>query len=376
MAVRRRKKTNNQQGRAMTTMTTAQSVTEEADKGTTTATSQRTRFAGSPLFYFLGILGALILTTMVLIAGVKLVAAPATEDAAAAEDAKVVGAPPEANVVPTTYIPGSAAGRGSFRVLAQYPHDAQAFTQGLEVANATHAYESTGLNGQSTVRLVEIATGRVVRKTALEDAYFGEGLTLVQPSADDGASSSPYLLQLTWKKGKAFCYDPVTLSETCRFDYSTTNGQGWGIAYDTTNSTDSVAYVTDGTDYLHTWRLGTAIVDGSLTYEQTDRVPVQVLLPERADEPAQRIPRLNELEYDATTRTLLANVWFENVLLRIDPSTGWVSTIYDLSSLYTDRAPGGADVLNGIAVLPGTNGRELWVTGKLWPALFHIELID
>jgi glutamine cyclotransferase len=373
MAVRRRKKASQQQGRSM-----PRRVTDPDDTGTptTTTTSQRARLSS---YYSGGILGALVVVVLmiVVLVGMNILEVGGPPEQEAAADASVTPPPaaaPSAAAAssrPPTFTPGSVAHRGSFRVLAQYPHDAAAFTQGLEVANATHAYESTGLYGESTVRLVEVSTGRVGLETAMEDAYFGEGLTLVGSSRDD--DDTPYLLQLTWRKGVAFCYDPETLVETCRFDYKTTNGEGWGIAYDTTanNTSDSVVYVTDGTDYLHTWRLGTK--DGSRTYAQTDRVPVQVMLPER--DSAQRIPRLNELEYDATSRTLLANVWFENVLLRIDPHTGWVTTVYDLSSLYTDRAPG-ADVLNGIAVLPGTKGRELWVTGKLWPVLYHIELID
>ena len=267
---------------------------------------------------------------------------------------------PTAPTAPTTAV---YTQRGSFRVEAEYPHDPQAFCQGLEVKNDTHLYESIGLYQQSAMRIVELRTGNVQQETSMEDELFGEGATLIQ-------SPEPLLVQLTWKEKTALVYHPESLAEIERFPYQTTNGQGWGIAYDTHRP--GIVYVTDGTEFVHTWELERDVT-GSLSYQETSKVPVTFQFPESPDGPV-TLKRINELEYDPHTRTLLANVWYQDVLVRIDIDTGFVTKVYDLTSLYKDRAPG-ADVFNGIAVIPDKPG-QFYATGKLWPVLFHLTLLE
>ena len=261
--------------------------------------------------------------------------------------------------------------RGTYRLLEIYPHDPQAFSQGLEVKNATHLYESIGLYGESAMRIVETKTGDVTRETVMPQAFFGEGVTLVQ---GDSGNHKPYLLQLTWQEKIAFTYHPETLEELSRFPYETTNTQGWGMAYDMHKD---VVYVTDGTEFVHTWKLTTR--DDGVSYQEIAKVAVTFEFePPPSDGTSSNGPRtlarINELEYDPTTRTLLANVWYENVLVRIDIPTGKVIKVYDLSSIYTNRDPE-ADVLNGIAAIPNQPGR-FYVTGKKWPSLYYIELVE
>ena len=266
---------------------------------------------------------------------------------------------------PSSAPPSLRTQRGTYRLIDQWPHDPKAFCQGLEIKNETHLYESIGLYGESAMRIVETRTGKVTLETAMPAAYFGEGVSLITDEIQD-----PYLLQLTWKEKTAFIYHPETLEELSRLPYETTNTQGWGMAYDMHRH---VAYVTDGTEFVHTWKITTAD-DGTVSYQEIGKVAITLQFADPPSDAPQILRRINELEYDPATRTLLANVWYENALIRIDVDSGFVTNVYDLSSIYTDRDPG-ADVLNGIAVIPNEPGR-LYVTGKLWPNLYYIELVD
>lgn len=270
--------------------------------------------------------------------------------------------------------------RGSYRLLDQFPHDTQAYCQGLEVKNATHLYESIGLYKESAMRIVETRTGMVTRQTPMADAYFGEGVTWIDPPGDGQA----YLLQLTWQERTAFTYHPETLQQLSNFSYRTTNTQGWGIAFDVNQKDRHIVYVTDGTQFVHTWQMSqgsegnetsttsTSTATTTWSYQEIARVPVTFYFPEM--EAPSILRHINELEYDPSSRTLLANVYGQNALIRIDIDTGFVTKVYDLSSLYIDRTPE-ADVFNGIAIIPNEPGR-LYVTGKLWPFLYYIELVE
>lgn len=198
----------------------------------------------------------------------------------------------------------------------------------------------------------------------MPDEMFGEGVTLVTSSSND-----PFLLQLTWNERTAFLYDPETLQEISRMPYATTNGQGWGIAYDTHQ--ENIVYVTDGTEFIHTWKL-TMGDDNQLSYEQIARTPVTFDF--GAGQGVQTLRQINELEYDPHTKSLVANIFLQDVIVRIDPKTGFTTRVYDFSSLYINRDPS-ADVLNGVALVPGEPGR-FYVTGKLWPTLYKVELVD
>jgi glutaminyl-peptide cyclotransferase len=252
-------------------------------------------------------------------------------------------------------------------LLQVVPHDALAYTQGLELVSLgavdTDAimWESTGLyQGRSSVRLVQVTSGQVVAQYTLPSQYFAEGLTRV-PSRN--GVTVDRLIQLTWREQTGFVYDPWTLTMLGSFPYSTSTGQGWGIAYRSTNHT---LLVTDGSDLLHTW-------DADTLVEVAPRRTITQIL--GTEQGMVRVPlaEVNELEWDVYSNTLLGNVYGSDTIVRIDPDSGLVTNVYNLSALYTNRDPK-ADVLNGIALtnVPG----EVWVTGKLWPYMYRIRLVD
>ncbi len=223
-----------------------------------------------------------------------------------------------------------------YRVVATYPHDPQAFTQGLVYFQGDF-YESTGLWGRSSVRHVDLETGQVLQQRALDDAYFGEGLTLFEDK----------LYQLTWKSHRGFIYDRASLDLMATFQYPT---EGWGLTHD-----GQSLIMSDGTPHLyfldpHTLQLQRQVM------VRDDHGPVW---------------RLNELEY--IDGEVYANVWMTDRIARVDPATGRVMAWIDLSGLLSAEERAQADVLNGIA-WDAEQGR-LFVTGKLWPKLFQIELV-
>jgi len=225
----------------------------------------------------------------------------------------------------------------SYRVVKSYPHDPQAFTQGL-VYRDGRLYESTGLRGQSSVRRVDLTTGTVEDKKTLLPFYFAEGLTVI----DDR------VYQLTWTSGIGFVYDRASLSLIREFRYGT---EGWGITHDGEN-----LIVSDGTPNLYFWN--------PETFVETHRLTVR-------DE-GKRVDDLNELEY--IDGVIYANVWMSDRIARISPETGAVLSWIDLKGLLpASERSGSEDVLNGIAYDPDAG--RLFVTGKLWPKLFEIEVV-
>lgn len=261
-------------------------------------------------------------------------------------------------VAPTTTAQSlSYSAWGSFDLLETVPHDAGAFTQGLELVpgNSIEYYESTGNYGTSTIRRVDIATGQLIQVQPLPSTYFGEGLTFY---LDENGNRR--LIQLTWRAGMIIRYDADSLAvvEERSVD-STTNGEGWGICH---VASDNIFYVTDGTQYLHKWDVSTLELLGK----------VAVTMRESPDAGLQELYQLNELEWDYHSGTVLSNVWTSTYIVRIDPATGFVTRRYDLSSLVTMNPA--ANVLNGIAVTSVPN--EVWVTGKLWPNMYRIRLND
>lgn len=226
-----------------------------------------------------------------------------------------------------------------FIVKNTYPHDPAAFTQGLFFKDG-QLYETTGRNGQSTLRKVDLKTGRVLEKKALAPEYFGEGSTAVGPN----------IVGLTWQSNVGFIFDAKTFALKGRFNYK---GEGWGLASDAKH-----VYMSDGTPEIR-------ILDPN-TLEEQRRISVS--------NEGKPVRELNELEM--VDGQLFANVWGTDWIARIDPDTGNVVGWIDLKGLLPPEQRGTADpdaVLNGIAYEPKQH--KLYVTGKLWPKIFEIELV-
>jgi glutaminyl-peptide cyclotransferase len=225
----------------------------------------------------------------------------------------------------------------SYRIVNVYPHDAAAFTQGLVFVNGM-LYESTGLFGQSSLRMVDLATGHVLQQHDLPAKYFGEGLTDWQSQ----------LIQLTWRSHLGFVYDTFSFRTLRTFTYP---WEGWGFPHDSRH-----LILSDGTSVLH-------LLDPT-TFKPVGKIQVT------AD--GQPVLNLNELEY--IHGEIYANIWETNRIARISPATGKVIAWIDLSGL---RPPSveqnGNAVLNGIAY--DSQHDRLYVTGKLWPNLYEIKLI-
>lgn len=225
----------------------------------------------------------------------------------------------------------------NYKVIATYPHDTSSFTQGLVFADG-QMYESTGLNGESTLRRVDVTTGQTLQRVDVPSQYFAEGLALV---GDE-------LLQLTWQHQLGFVYDRATFKQKRTFTYST---EGWGLAYDGA----SQLVMSDGSD--------------TLTFlDPKTFAPAKKL---RVLDAGRPIANLNELEW--IEGEIWANVWMTDRIARISPKTGEVNAWIDLSTLYprSQRIPP-ADELNGIAYDRAT--RRIFITGKKWPRLYQIAV--
>jgi glutaminyl-peptide cyclotransferase len=223
-----------------------------------------------------------------------------------------------------------------YRIVNIFPHDPQAFTQGL-LFDRGFLYESTGLNGRSTLRKVEIETGKVLQSISLPSRFFGEGLTLF----------GGRLIQLTWRSGTAFVYDLEDFGKIREFAYE---GEGWGLTSD-----GSALVMSDGSARLR-------FLDPE-TFSEIRQIEVR--------DQGNPVPFLNELEM--IQGEIFANIWQKDVVARIAPATGQVLGWIDLSDLRNALGPvRGVDVLNGIAYDREHN--RIFVTGKLWPKLFELEL--
>ncbi len=221
-------------------------------------------------------------------------------------------------------------------VLQSWPHDPEAYTQGL-VWDDGRLYESTGLVGKSSIREVELTTGRVIRKHDLPDPYFGEGIVII---GDD-------LWQITWTSGVAFLYDAGTFTQRAIFRYE---GEGWGLA-------------TDGTSII--------MSDGTPTIRFRDPKTFAEQRTISVSDHGTPVTQLNELEW--VKGEIWANVYQSDQIARIDPATGNVTGWIDLAGLLPRlERQGDEDVLNGIAYDPKAD--RYFVTGKLWPRLYEIRL--
>jgi glutaminyl-peptide cyclotransferase len=230
---------------------------------------------------------------------------------------------------------GRDRGTGPVEVIASFPHDRNAFTQGL-VVHAGKLLEGTGQYGSSSLRRVDIESGRVERLHPLPDAYFGEGITVF----------ANRIYQVTWQNRTGFVYDVETFEQLGAFRF---DGEGWGLTNDGTH-----LILSDGTPSLRFIDPETFAVVRALTVREGDRP----------------LPRLNELEY--VDGEIWANVWYDDRVARISPTDGEVLGWIDLASLYPRAQRGSEAVVNGIAYDAPTG--RLFVTGKNWPQLFEIEV--
>ena len=231
---------------------------------------------------------------------------------------------------------GSGTPIYTYKVVNTWPHDRAAFTQGLVYVNGL-LFESTGLYGRSSLRRVELKTGRVLQQVTVPPDYFAEGLAVLHGK----------LYQLSWQNQKGFVYDLETFQLEREFSYP---GEGWGLA------TDGQALVlSDGSDQIRFLDPATFAVTRSIHVSDHGRPVI----------------RLNELEY--VKGEIFANVWQTDFIARINPTNGAVVGWIDLGELLSpaDR-DATTDVLNGIAW--DAAGDRLFVTGKFWPKLFEVRL--
>jgi glutaminyl-peptide cyclotransferase len=223
----------------------------------------------------------------------------------------------------------------TYEVVKVYPHDQNAFTQGLVIEEGV-LYEGTGLYGSSTLRRVDLETGNVLQTYTLTGEFFGEGITVF----------GDRIIQLTWQSQKGFVYDKQSFDLLQEFSYPT---QGWGITND-----GNQLIMSDGTATLY-------FLDPE-TFEKVGQVEVH------DDGP---VTDLNELEY--INGEVYANIWRTDKIAIIDPNTGQVTGWIDLTGIYNQENSDPNSVLNGIAY--DAEGDRLFVTGKLWSQLFQISLI-
>lgn len=222
----------------------------------------------------------------------------------------------------------------TFEVVNSYPHDQDAFTQGLVFENGT-LYESTGLYSKSSLRCVELETGRILQIYNLSSEFFGEGITIINDK----------IIQLTWREHKGFVYNKTSFELLEVFNYST---EGWGLTYDGQH-----LIMSDGSANLY-------FLDPD-SFEGLGQIEV------RHD--GNLVSRLNELEY--VKGDIYANIWLEEQIAVINPLNGQVKAWINCTNI---KATHSEDVLNGIAY--DVEGDRLFITGKLWSELFQVELIE
>ncbi len=226
-----------------------------------------------------------------------------------------------------------------YQIVHTYPHDPEAYTQGLVYVDG-YLYESTGRNGASSIRKVDLTTGRVLQHYELAQKYFGEGL----------ASWEGELIQLTWKDHLGFVYDRASFAWKRSFQYE---GEGWGLTQD-----GKQLILSDGTPVLR-------FLDPE-SFQEKKRITVK-------DEKGHPLTDINELEY--VRGEIYANIWRTDRIARISPHTGKVLGWIDLSGIIDKRQFTDSDaVLNGIAY--DAKEDRLFVTGKLWPKLFEIKVVS
>lgn len=225
----------------------------------------------------------------------------------------------------------------TYQVIREYPHDENAFTEGLVLENGV-LYEGTGLYGHSTLRKIELANGKILQIHYLPGKYFGEGITIYQDK----------IIQLTWESYIGFVYDKFNFELIKEFNYYPY--EGWGLTYD-----GSYLIMSDGTSILHFF--------DPETFQEVKKLEVSAN--------GVKVNKINELEY--IHGEIYANIWLTDYIAKINPLTGQVVGWIDLKDIFKrGRDNATEDVLNGIAY--DEENDELLVTGKFWPKLFGIKL--
>lgn len=232
---------------------------------------------------------------------------------------------------------GTKVGVAGYRIVAEYPHDAAAFTQGLVFVD-DQLYEGTGTKGASSLRRVDLDTGKVEQIVPLDSSYFGEGIAVLGGK----------IYQLTWQNRLGIVYDQQTLNPVGTFRYT---GEGWGLTHD-----GKRLIMSDGTSTLR-------MLDPK-TFQVVKRLSVRA-----SNGP---VDKLNELDY--MNGEILANIWYSDRIARISPETGEILGWIDLSGLYPAAQRASREhVLNGIAYDEAHD--RLFVTGKNWPKLYEIKVV-
>ena len=237
-------------------------------------------------------------------------------------------------------LPSKAPVKYSYEVVNAFPHDTSSYTQGLEYHDDI-LYESDGMRGESSLRKVELETGKVLKKVDIPSQYFAEGITVIDNK----------IVMLTYEERVGFVYDKNSLDKISEFQYNSGTGEGWGLAFDGNHILS-----TDGSNIIYLLNKNTYQREGTIqVYDNNGPVD-----------------SLNELEY--INGKIYANIYQQDIIVIIDPKTGGIEAVVDLSGLLppTEYVEGITDVLNGIAWDP--KGKRLFVTGKKWNKLFEIKL--
>lgn len=228
----------------------------------------------------------------------------------------------------------------SYEIINEFPHDDQAFTQGFVYHNGFF-YESTGQNGKSSLRKTEIETGKILKKIDLDRKYFGEGMTILNDK----------IYQLTWRKKVGFVYNLESFELEKTFDYGQSK-EGWGLTHN-----HKYLVKTDGSERM--WFLNPDTLE-EVSYIETYTNK-------------RKAEKLNELEF--VKGKIYANIWQQNSILIVEPSTGAIEGIVSLKGLQSKAGQEGEDnVLNGIAY--DAENDRLFVTGKNWNKVFEIKLTE
>ena len=233
--------------------------------------------------------------------------------------------------------PNAPAAKYGYQIVNMFPHDSNAFTQGL-ILNDGKLLESTGQEGSSSLRRVELETGKILKKVDVPVPYFAEGITLLNGK----------IYQLTWQHQRGFIYDAQSFERLGEFKYS---GEGWGI------TTDGKSLIlSDGSNRLRFLDPSDFHVTRTVNVLDSGQTPVR---------------ELNELEF--VQGEIYANVWHDNRIATIDPESGRVTAWIDMNGLMPEGELQDPEaVLNGIAYDQTSN--KLYVTGKLWPRIFEIRV--